>query len=277
MNQSILKKYLLGEFSIQRLIRSTMLIYLLLLILVYVFSDQLIFQPPPSSYNDDARIIKLKTPDGLIVSATFFPGPKSGYTILYNHANAVDLGEIESFLVQYQKLGVSVFAYDYSGYGTSSGKSTTKNACKAADAALAYLIESKKISPDRIILHGRSVGGGPALYLASQNEVAGIIIESTFVSAFRVLTQIPLTPFDKFRNLSRVDDINCPVLIIHGRDDQTIPFWHGEKLFEKARDPKTNCWMDRATHNSIPPEAQRKYWASIDAFINQVNSTGVQR
>lgn len=93
-----------------------------------------------------------------------------------------------------------------------------------------------------------------------------MIVESSFVTAFRALTHIPLTPFDKFRNIARIGKVKCPVLVIHGRDDTTIPFWHGEKLFRKANEPKTNCWLDGAMHDYIPVEAEKAYWAAISLF-----------
>jgi fermentation-respiration switch protein FrsA (DUF1100 family) len=198
--------------------------------------------------------------------------PAAEYTVLYNHANAVDLGDIRGFLEKYRLQGFSVLSYDYPGYGTSSGRPTTANACRAADAALTYLVEQQGIAEDRIIVHGRSVGGGPALHLAHANEVAGLIAESTFVTAFRVLTHIPLIPFDKFRNIARIDEVDCPVLVVHGRDDSTIPFWHGQRLFQEADDPKMSCWLDGTTHNRMPGEAETAYWAAIASFAELVDS-----
>ena len=135
-----------------------------------------------------------------------------------------------------------------------------------------YLVEILGISPDRIIVHGRSVGGGPAVYLAHENEVAGLIVESTFVTAFRVLTRIPLTPFDKFRNIARIGEVHCPVLVIHGRNDSTIPFWHGEKLYKKAKETKMRCWLDDTTHDHMSEEAANEYWEAIASFAQLLPS-----
>jgi len=271
VNKKVLKKYLVGDFTIRRLIRSVATIYVCLAIFAWFGSDRMIFQPQPCSYKDDVRIIKVETGDGSFISATYLLNPSSEYTILYCHANAVDLGDIREFITRYHALGFSVFAYDYPGYGTSSGRPTVSGACNAADAALKRLIE-QGVPLDRIIVHGRSVGGGPALYLAHANDVAGVIVESSFVSAFRVMTQIPIIPFDKFRNIARIDDINCPLLVIHGREDSTIPFWHGEKLFLKAKEPKVNCWLDRTTHNIMPVAAEQIYWKAIVSFRELIRS-----
>lgn len=272
MDKRLLKKYLVGDFTVRRLIRSLAFIYGSLLIFALVWSDQMIFQPQPCSYSDADGIVKIQMPDGPAISALYLTNSMSRYTVLYNHANAVDLGDIRGFLETYRQHGFSVLSYDYPGYGTSPGRPTTDNACKAAEAALSYLTEQRGTPLDHIIIHGRSVGGGPALYLAHEHEVAGLIAESTFVTAFRVLTRIPVTPFDKFRNIARISKVNGPVLVIHGRDDDTIPFWHGQKLFESAKEPKMSCWMDGATHDDIPEEAEDKYWRTIASFPDFIDS-----
>ena len=283
MDKKILKKYLVGDFTVRRLLRSAAFIckcllvyaafiYVCLLVFAWVWSDRLLFQPQPCTYGDADGIIKIEMDDGPPISAIYLASPASGHTVLYNHGNAVDLGDIRGFLTKYRQQGFSVLSYDYRGYGTSSGRPTTANACKSADAALKYLVEQRGIPVDRIIVHGRSVGGGPALYLAHANDVAGVIVESSFVTAFRVQTHIPLTPFDKFRNIARIAEVNCPVLVIHGRADGTIPLWHGEKLFKKAKEPKMSCWLDEATHNYMPMKAEVAYWAAIASFSELVDS-----
>ena len=271
MNRKTLRKLLVGEFSFKRLVCSFIFIYACLLIFVWVWSNKMIFQPQPPTYEDFPGIIKLDLGGGKSISALHLVHQKSDYTVLYNHANAVDLGDIHDFLKKYHDRGFSVFSYDYRGYGTSSGRPTTGNACKDAKKALKYLVD-QGIPTDRIIIHGRSIGGGPALYLARQNDVAGVIVESSFVTAFRVMSRVPLVPFDKFRNIARIGNVNCPVLVIHGRNDNTIPFWHGEKLYRKANQPKLGCWLDNTSHNYMPAEAEIQYWAAISSFAKLVDS-----
>lgn len=270
MDKKLLKKYLVGDFTVKRLIRSFLLVYFCVFIFGWFKSTSMIFQPHKSSYRDSDEIIKLKMYDGPPISGIYLKNKNAKYTVLYNHANATDLGDIDSYLSKYKSKGFSMFSYDYRGYGTSPGKPTTANAYKAADTAINYLVDHENIRLDRIIVHGRSVGGGPALHLAKKWGVAGLIVESSFVTAFRTMTHIPLTPFDKFRNIAKIDKINCPVLVIHGIDDRTIPLWHGEKLFKKAKEPKANCWLEGTDHNYMPLEAEEEYWSAISAFTNLV-------
>jgi hypothetical protein len=108
--------------------------------------------------------------------------------------------------------------------------------------------------------------------LASNHKVAGLILESPFVTAFRVVTRIPLLPFDKFRNIDRIKSVNCPVLVIGGKADKIIPFWHGEKLFEAANEPKFKLWVDDAGHNDLVMAAGNSYWDTIKRFADFIKS-----
>ncbi len=268
MDKKRLKKLLIGDFSFWRLLKSIVVIYLCLTLFALVASDRLIFQPQPPSYADSDEIIKLNVDDDRDISALHLVNPDADFTVLYSHGNAEDLGDLRFLLEEYRDAGFSVFAYDYSGYGTSEGTPSTQNVLEDADAALDYLVQHEKIPLDRIIIHGRSVGGGPAVYLAEKNDVAGLIVESSFVSAFRVVTRFPLVPFDKFRNISRIDNVNCPLLVIHGREDEVIPFWHGQTLFDKAIGVKQCCWLDDTSHNYVPNEARQASWAAIALFAD---------
>jgi len=115
---------------------------------------------------------------------------------------------LRPILERLHKAGFAVFAYDYQGYGTSQGKPSEQNAYRDIDAAYQYLTAQLKLPSERIIVYGRSTGGGPSVDLASCQRVAGLILESTFTSTFRVITRVPLYPFDKFANLSKISSVH---------------------------------------------------------------------
>jgi Esterase/lipase len=137
------------------------------------------------------------------LSAVHLPNPQAVYTALFSHGNAEDIRDVAPLLNEIHESGFAVFAYDYRGYGSGDGVPTEENAYKDIDAAYAYVTGTLGVAPARIIAYGRSVGGGPAVDLASRKPLAGLIVESTFVTAFRVRTHIPILPFDKFRNQDR--------------------------------------------------------------------------
>ena len=230
----------------------------------------MIFLPPTPTYQDSANIIKLETRDGERISATYFPNFSATYTILYAHGNNEDLGQILPVLLNLNELGFGVFAYDYRGYGTSEGKPSERNAYEDIDAAYVYLTQTLEIPPDRIIVYGRSVGGGSAIDLASRQPVAGLVVESSFVTAFRVVTRIPIFPFDKFSNLEKIKRVDCPVLVMHGTADEVIPFWHGQQLFEAVQTPKKSLWIADAGHQNLKDIAGDRYEKALENFIQNI-------
>ncbi|MGI8641233.1 MAG: alpha/beta hydrolase [Pyrinomonadaceae bacterium] len=265
-----LKKALIGEFSFKRLVRSfliiSVLLYFIAMISAYSFADSIIFQPQPTFYQDDDLIIKLTTTNGEKISVKYFQNPNAEYTILFSHGNAEDIGTATSFLKELQTAGFSVFAYDYRGYGTSEGKPSEENSYQDIETAYNYLTNELKIQPEKIIIHGRSLGGAVSIDLASRKTCGGLVVESSFVSAFRVLTKYKVFPFDKFQNLSKIKQVKCSILFIHGKQDNIIPFWHGEKLFANANEPKFSFWLDEANHNNIFVKSKTNYLQAIQNF-----------
>jgi fermentation-respiration switch protein FrsA (DUF1100 family) len=270
MNKERWRKLLIGDFTWKRMIQSIIFIYAFFAIYVYFRADSMIFLPQPASYQDTQNIIKLQSADNTKISAVYLPNPQARYTILYAHGNAEDLGDIKEVLEKLRKWGFSVFAYDYRGYGTSEGNPTENHAYQDIETAYNYLTQNLKIPPEKIIVLGRSVGGGSAVDLASKKPVAGLIMESAFTSAFRVVVPFPLLPFDKFTNLQKIKKVKCPVLVIHGRLDDTVPFNHGENLFAAAPSPKLSLWIDQANHNDVIWVAGDKYAETVREFTDLV-------
>lgn len=240
------------------ILRPLIIAYLFLLLVAWLFLDALLFPAPRASYEDSADIIKLKSQDGVNISARYMPQRSAKYTVLYSHGNGEDMGEDEFFYQQIAEWGFSLFIYDYHGYGTSGGVSNEENLYLDIDAAYLYLTEKLDIPPSRIIVYGRSLGGGPSIYLAARHPVAGLILESTFATACRAKSVLPILPFDRFPNARRIHAVRCPVLIMHGRKDNVIRFANSEALFRAANSPKMTLWIDNAGHNDFRDIAGEK-------------------
>jgi abhydrolase domain-containing protein 17 len=265
-----LKHWLVGNFTLKRLFLSLLEIYVIIVVYVYfVVSDKMILPSRHSGYPDGPDILKIQTSGGERLSAVYLPNTNAVFTILHSHGNAENLGDIRPILNMFRDGGFAVFAYDYRGYGTSEGKASARNAQRDAEAAYRYLVDTLHVPPDRIIVHGRSVGAALALHVAAREPVAGVILESPFVSAFRVLTVIPVSPLDKFRNIDLVCKIHQPILIIHGTADTTIPFWHGQRLYEAANEPKFCLWVNGAAHDDVIWVAGDQYWDAIRMFASK--------
>lgn len=237
--------------------------------LAWLFSDRLIFPRPPPSYRSAPGFLELARDSGESFTAVYLPNHSTPQIVIYSHGNFEDLGRVTGRLEALRKLGVSVFAYDYPGYGTSEGTPTEASTNEALRECYEFVRDELRFAPENIILYGRSVGSGPTMRLASEEPVGGVIVESAFVSAWRVVTRVPLFPFDRFDNLSRIDRIDAPVLIIHGANDEVVPFWHGQALSDRAAEPKFHLWVENAGHNDIEDFAGELFWETIARFLRE--------
>jgi len=154
---------------------------------------------------------------------------------------------------------VNIMAYDYSGYGKSNGTPSEKNCYTDIEAAYKYLVEERRIQPEQIVLYGRSLGSGPSCYLAAKTagenrSIAGVILQSPLLSAYRVAFNFRFTlPGDRFPNIDYATRIKCPVFIVHGTQDEVVPFWHGQSLFMALQQcwRAKPFWVEGAGHNNI--------------------------
>lgn len=263
------------DFSWKRFVSSLILIPIIVYLVFgaaayFWLADKLIFQPQPYLLKENDSILKLETPNGETISARFYKNPNAEYTILFSHGNAEDIFTGDEFYEELSSAGFNVFAYDYRGYGLSEGKPSEQNSYEDAEIAHNYLTNNLKIPPEKIIIHGRSLGAAVSIDLASQQKCGGLISESSFVTAFRVLTRYPIYPFDKFQNLYKIEKVNCPVLFIHGKRDEIIPFWHSEILFSKANEPKFFYAINEANHNDVFLIAGKNYLQRIKDFADSL-------
>lgn len=241
-------------------------VYVGLAVLVRLASEGMMFLPHPSSYKDDAGIVKITSANGNRISALYLPNPSAVFTILVSHGNAEDVGDGRYWLEELRNYGFSVLAYDYQGYGTSQGKPGEKVVYEDEAAAYGFLTVNLKVPPERIILLGRSVGSGPAIHLAARRPVGGLILQSPFLSAYRVLTHVPLFPFDRFPNSRDIGKVRCPVLIVHGARDTIVHPWQGRKLFDLANQPKQFLSVEGAGHNDLELVAGKRYLEAVQNF-----------
>ncbi len=249
------------------------------LVFMALKADQIIFQPHPSSYSagdlnspqiaKGAQYVQLASAKYQI-AAIYLPNPAARYTLLFSHGNAEDLGDDLPMLAEFRNAGFAVLAYDYRGYGLSQGTPSERGLYEDAEAAYGYVTGTLLVPPERIFSMGRSLGCAAAVHLASRHQVAALIIESPFLSAFRVITRIQILPWDKFNNAAKIGNVHCPVLVMHGRADRVVPFWHGERLYAMAHEPKQYLWSDNAGHNDmilIP-----RYFPAIAKFTAMVEA-----
>ena len=142
---------------------------------------------------------------------------------------------------------------------------------RAIDEVYSFVVDELKRSPGSILVWGRSLGTGPSCYLASKEKVAGILLETPFLSAFRTVTEIPFC-LGITSIILRISSIKCPSLVIHGKRDEIVPFRHGKRIHELLPNPKEFLKLDEASHNDIESVGGKKYNGVIKEFIENLAS-----
>lgn len=195
--------------------------------------------------------------------------------ILYSHGNAADIGQMFEFLVLLRDyLNVNVLHYEYVGYGLAKdqGSPSEKDTYESVEAAFNFLVNQQGVSPSDIIIFGTSVGSGPSCHIASKHpNLRGLILECPFASIMRVVSNSVLArPLDMFQNISKIDQVKFPVLIIHGTLDDVVPFEHGKALWEKVPDQYKYepQWVQNGNHhNLIELLTVRGYITVLNTFL----------
>lgn len=259
-----------NKFSLLRLLLLAVITCITCLTLAIYFSDILIFQPPRSGVAPDKAMTMLQVTPEIKIALLHLSLASSEYTILYSHGNGEDLFDLKSFFADFNQRGYALISYDYEGYGASQGQPGEHNTYRDIEAVYRYMTTVLKIPPEKIIIFGRSVGSGPSCYLAEKYPAAGLILQSPFLSTFKVMCPLPM-PFDKFPNLSRIKNIKMPILIMHGRLDTVIPFYHGKALFESAGQPKYFFEIPDAGHNDLEIKAGDRFWQELGKFTTSLH------
>jgi fermentation-respiration switch protein FrsA (DUF1100 family) len=238
----------------------------------FVFFPDRSLEATPADWGLTAEDVCFEATGGTRLHGWFFPLHGTPPVILFSHGNA---GNISHRLENVRLLlnqGLQVFIYDYSGYGRSRGHPSEKGIYQDGLAAYDYLISHKKISPDRIISFGRSLGAAVAIEIAMRKEVRSLIIESAFTSIRDMAKQMllfqllsPFLPAD-YNNLKKIQTIYVPKLIIHGEEDEIVPFLMGQRLYRSAPDPKLFYSIPGAGHNDTYLVGGKDYAEAFSRF-----------
>ncbi|NBB93445.1 MAG: alpha/beta fold hydrolase [Gammaproteobacteria bacterium] len=258
--------------------------YGLLVLLVYFLQPRMLFLPglpgreletTPARIGLLFRDVELQTADGETVHGWWLPHENSRATLLFLHGNAGNISHRLDSLQIFHELGVDVLIIDYRGYGRSSGKPSEAGLYRDADAAWDWLTGEQGIAAGDIILFGRSLGGAVAAELATRVDAAGLVVESAFTSVPDIAAELywwlPVRWLSRldFDTAGSVRKTELPVLVIHSRDDEIIPFSHGRRLHQIAGERGTLLEI-RGGHNTGFLESRDIYGDGLDRFIDRV-------
>lgn len=197
-------------------------------------------------------------------------------TILYSHGNAEDLGLILPLLDRMAEACVAdIFAYEYPGYGVSDGEPSEEGCYAAIEAAYIYLTDEMMVDPSRIICMGRSIGSGPTVDIVSRRrEIRGMVLMSPIESGMAIFGNVSAQlgyNIDIFRNYEKITEVSCPVLVMHGRDDQIVPIENGKAIYKGCKNAVNPLWIPNVGHNNMPEQA---CLAKTREFLDQLDGLG---
>ena len=255
--------------------------YLILAALLYISQSGLIYYPErqlmafPNQFGLSYEPVSFEADDGVRLSGWYLDANPSHSVLLFFHGNAGNISHRMVSLQLFNRLGFSTFIIDYRGYGESEGKPSEVGTYLDAEAAWRYLVEQRKVDPSQIVIFGRSLGAAIGSYVASKYAPRALIIESAFTNvadlAGKYYPFMPvrwLTRFE-YNTVDYVSAKKCPLLVVHSRQDDIIPFSHGRKIFDAAPMPKEFLEIS-GSHNDGFMVTGKRYEDGLIRFLSTV-------
>ncbi|XP_073012597.1 uncharacterized protein [Typha latifolia] len=225
-------------------------------------------------------VLMLDTRCGNKIVAFYLKNPYARLTVLYSHGNAADLGQLYDLFVQLKvNLRVNLMGFDYAGYGASTGKvghfllvPSEPNTYADIEAVYQCLQTEYGVSQEDLILYGQSVGSGPTLHLAARlPRLRGVVLHSAILSGLRVVCHVNFTfCFDIYKNINKIKKVKCPVLVIHGTEDDVVNWLHGNGLWKLSKEPYEPLWIKGGGHCNL--ELYPDYIGHLCKFIREMES-----
>ena len=247
------------------------------------FHERLIFYPSaalaatPKNLHLPYEDVHITTADGTIIHGWYVPASKGPLfyrhlTVLLFHGNAGNISHRLDYIRFFNEMGLDSLIIDYHGYGLSGGKPSVRGTEEDALAAWRWLIAEKGATAERIVLHGHSLGGGVAGWLAGQARPAGLIFEGTFPSlADAGKAAYPFLPVktlikDMYNTKETLCGKDIPALFMHSPEDQVVPYSLGRELYESYTGPKTFLQLTGSHSNAFLLSGER-YFEGVKNFL----------
>lgn len=239
--------------------------YIALLVFAFFFAEKMIFPMPYPSYTKkDNGIFFIPTSDNGKIAALWLPAKDCDFCLIYCHGNGEDIGRIRSRLEMINRAGISVLAYDYNGYGLSSGKANVKNFENAAVEVFDYANKVLKYPTEKISVMGYSLGGAAACTIAdARSGLRSVVLLSAFSKAINAILPFDPLPWDILANCKKIAKFKMPILMIHGTRDYIVPIRNAYTNYKAAKSPTHLLVYEGDSHYIDRQDA----WAEIIKFI----------
>ncbi len=247
----------------------------------FIYHPQKELTATPADVGLKFESVSFPARDGVMLSGWWVPassqketGKEERGVLLFCHGNAGNISHRLDSLLIFNQLGLSVFIFDYRGFGLSEGKPTEEGTYLDAEAAREYLVNRRRVPPERIIVFGRSLGGAIAARLA-RSPCRGLILESAFISIREVAgDHAPWVPGFilsgyGYQTGNFVRECASPTLVIHSPDDEVIRYRHGLELYRAAGNPRGFLKI-RGPHNRGFLQSLPVYKAGLEDFLSSL-------
>ena len=238
---------------------SLIIAYIVLIIFIYFYQRNLLYHPSENNYQNDKiqfnyDEIFIKVNDEIHLKSWIIKKDfKKLKTLVIFHGNAGHLSNRIYKLNELYKLDINILLISWRGFSGNKGSPTEKNLYQDAEASIQWLNE-QGVNNNQIILYGESLGSGVAVEIGKENNFNSIILESPFTSIensakiYYPYLPVKLLLKDRYDSINKIKMINTPILIMHGKKDDVIPFSMGKELFEKANSPKHSYFTTDDDH-----------------------------
>jgi fermentation-respiration switch protein FrsA (DUF1100 family) len=235
---------------------------------------------PPEEVGHPWEDVWLSTAEGIRLHGWFFKAAETSarrrLAVLFCHGNGGNISSRPGYYRELMRTGVNLLTFDYRGYGRSEGRVSEDGTYTDAMTALAWL-QSRGFPPSHVVAWGESLGGGIASEVARRAPVAGLALQSSFTSipdlGAELFPWLPVRWIGRIRydTINRLPRLSCPVLVMHSRADEIIPFHHGERNFAAAREPKLFCEIG-GTHVGALEADRAKFSDACQRFMELVEA-----
>ena len=255
------------------------LVYFFASLGLYIFQRDLLYHPTENNYDGDKltvniQEVKIVTDDNIDLLAWYHNKDINKFkTILYLHGNAGSLENRIHKINHFEDMNINFLLLSWRGFSGNKGEPTEQGLYQDARSAVKWLIK-QGVFEENIIIYGESLGTGVTTEIAQNRNFAGIILESPFTSMVAAgKSKYPIFPIrlllkDRYESDKKIKNIKSPVLIMHGEQDNIVPFWMGEKMFELANEPKYSYFSNYDDHMM---DFNNELINSIKLFIKSLN------